>query len=94
MKFEWNEQKNRTNYRKHGIAFESVLPLFEDEVPLLIELDDRQDYDEDRWVGLGPLKQHVVVVVFTEPEYDTIRLISARKANQHERQKYLNALGN
>ncbi len=56
MKFEWNEQKNRTNYRKHGIAFKSVLPLFEDEVPLLIELDDRQDYDEDRWVGLGPLK--------------------------------------
>lgn len=94
MKFEWDEQKNRANLRKHAIAFESVTSIFEDEAPLLIEHDDREEYEEDRWVGLGQLQHHVVVVVFTEPDLDTIRLISARRANRHEQQKYFYAFGN
>ena len=49
---------------------------------MLVELDDREDYGEDRWVGIGFLGNVVVVVVFTERRRDTIRIVSARKANK------------
>ena len=59
------------------------------DAPLLIEYDDRQDYGEDRWTGIGLLQGIVVViVVFTERDVDTIRIISARKANRYEREQY------
>ena len=63
MKFEWDHNKNRINLQKHGIAFENVTPLFEGLVPLLVEYDDKEDYDEERWIGIGLLRNHVIVVV-------------------------------
>jgi len=59
------------------------------DAPLLVEYDDRQNYSEDRWTGIGLLRGIVVVVVvFTERDVDTIRIISARKANRYERKQY------
>ncbi|WP_372726739.1 BrnT family toxin [Nostoc sp. TCL26-01] len=57
-------------------------------LPLRISLDDRQDYGEDRFIGLGMLDGRVVVVVFTEPDAETIRIISLRKALPYERKRY------
>ena len=94
MKFEWDPNKNRTNLQKHGIAFENVAPLFEGAVPLLVDYDDKEDYGEERWIGIGLLRNHVIVVVFTEPTPGTTRIISARKADQNERQKYFNTFRN
>jgi hypothetical protein len=51
MQFEWNEAKNLENIRKHQIDFADVPEMFEG--PMLIELDERIDYGEDRWVGIG-----------------------------------------
>jgi uncharacterized protein len=87
MKFEWDANKNQTNFRKHGIAIES-------EPPLLVEYDDKEEHGEDRWMGLGLLRNHIIVVVFTEPTPETIRIISARKADQNERQKYFSTFRN
>ena len=92
MQFEWNKDKNVANIRNHRIDFADVPPIFNS--PMLVELDDRQDYGQDRWVGIGILRNIVVVVVFTELEQDTIRIISARKANKHERKRYEQALAN
>ena len=61
---------------------------------MLVELDEREDYGEDRLIGIGILRNIVVVVVFTEPQQDTIRIISARKANKYERKRYEQALTN
>ena len=55
------------------------------ESPMLIELDDRFDYGEERWFGIGFLGNGVAVVVWTERQGDVIRIISARKANRYER---------
>jgi uncharacterized DUF497 family protein len=63
------------------------------DAPMLTSLDRREDYGEDRWVGIGFLKSVVVVVVYTETE-DVIRVISPRKALKHERTKFEEALGN
>lgn len=85
MQFEWNEAKNFENIRKHQIDFADVPEMFES--PMLIKLDDRIDYGEDRWVGIGFLQNGVAVVVWTERQDNVIRIISARKANKYERQR-------
>ncbi len=61
---------------------------------MLVELDEREDYGEDRWIGIGLLRSIVVVVVFIEPRHDTIRIVSVRKANKYERTRYEQALEN
>lgn len=86
MKFEWDEQKNQVNIEKHGLDFRDAYKVFE--YPLLINLDDRKDYGEERWIGIGLMDMRVVVIVFTEPDEDTIRVISFRKAISSERKRY------
>ncbi len=86
MKFEWDESKNELNIEKHGLDFADGKEIFQ--APMLTALDTRFDYDEDRYVGIGFLKNIIVVVVFTEPEKDTIRFISLRKAVKRERIRY------
>ena len=51
MQFEWNESKNLSNIQKHGIDFADVPAMFERE--MLSRLDDRFDYGEERWIGIG-----------------------------------------
>ncbi len=55
---------------------------------MLVKLDDREDYGEDRWIGIGLLNLRVVVIVFTESHPDTIRVISLRKATSNEQNQY------
>ncbi|XGV99669.1 MAG: BrnT family toxin [Leptolyngbya sp. BL-A-14] len=86
MKFEWDQQKNQTNIAKHELDFADASQIFR--LPLRIALDDRQDYGEERWIGLGMLNGRVVVVVFTEPDNETIRILSLRKALPYERKLY------
>lgn len=92
MQFEWDEQKNLANIRKHGFSFVDVWEIFD--APMLVDLDDRRDYGEDRWIGIGMLQSRVIVVIYTEPDEDTTRIISLRKALYHERQAYEQAFGN
>jgi len=56
--------------------------------------DERQDYGEDRLVGIGLLDGRVVVVVYTEPDEETIRIISLRKSLSHKRKYYEQYLKN
>ncbi|MEE4357741.1 MAG: BrnT family toxin [Desulfococcaceae bacterium] len=86
MNFEWDENKNTVNICKHKIDFTDVPVVFEKS--MLIDYDDTQDYGEERWIGIGLLQYIVVVVVFTECDSDTIRIISARKATRNERERY------
>jgi len=88
--FEWDEPKNKENIRKHGLDFADAWEIFE--APVLTAPDTRKDYGEDRWIGIGFLKERVVVIVFTEPNEDTIRIISMRKALKYERIKFEEAI--
>jgi len=86
MTFEWDTHKNQLNIRKHGIDFTDVPEMFD--YPMLVMIDDREDYVEDRWIGIGLLKHVVAVVVFVERHDDVIRIISARKATYYESKTY------
>lgn len=56
--------------------------------PTVVDIDDRSEYGELRFVAMGILKHTIAVVVYTEPDDETVRIISARKALKHERKKY------
>ena len=87
MDYEWDENKNAYNKRKHGISFEAAIDVFDD--PYRKEYYDNNHSDsEDRWITIGKAND-ILYVVFTERNYgNTIRLISARRATKEERGRY------
>ena len=85
IKFEWDKRKNRANQKKHGISFEEAETIFADERALLIHDPDHSE-DEERFILLGlSMKFRMLVVCHCYRSSDeVIRIISARKAEQHE----------
>jgi hypothetical protein len=93
MKFTWDDAKNELNISKHGLDFADAHLVFEG--PVLEKLDEHVDYGEERWVAIGLLRGILcVVVIFTEPDRETIRLISFRKGDRYEREAYFKAFAN
>ena len=88
MEFEWDPDKASFNERKHGVAFPFAARVFLDE-SRLEWTDTRRQYGEPRWITVGLIEGFEIVVAFTT-RGDTIRLISARKADRHEREDYWN----
>lgn len=86
MKFEWDENKNRSNLEKHGISFEEASLIFEGTV--LTRIDDRREYGEAREISIGEIAEEVVIVVVHTKRNKKTRIISARKANRKERGRY------
>ena len=84
LRFEWDERKNQSNVRRHGIAFEEAQTTFVDENGLLMGDPDHSE-SEDRFVILGlSLRLRLLVVCHSYRRDDVIRIISARKANKGE----------
>lgn len=92
MNFEWDENKNELNIKNHGINFTDAWQIFD--APMLVDIDDREDYGEDRFVGIGFLKNFVVVIIYTESDDETVRVISLRRALKYERERFEKAIGN
>jgi uncharacterized DUF497 family protein len=87
MKLEWDADKEALNLRKHGVRFSVAARVLLD--PCRIEVyDERWDYGEDRWATIGYADHALLYVVYTVRHEETIRLISARKANEQERKQY------
>ena len=92
-RFTWDERKNRANRPTHGISFEAATRVFRD---LFVIFDqDREVYGETRWQAIGRVGDVVVLLVaHTYEEYgdedseETIRIISARRAERHEQDHY------
>jgi uncharacterized protein len=90
MEFEWDEAKRRVNIAKHGIDFVRAKEIWLGEV---LEIRSSQDHhSEPRHLAYGLIGERVITVVFTR-RGDDVRLISARRARQHERQAYQDAFG-
>ena len=90
MDFEWDADKAAQNLRKHGVPFSVAVRVLFD--PYRIEVyDGRKDYGEDRWATIGYVAPALLYVVYTIRSEEIIRLISARKANEQERQQYRQA---
>jgi len=81
-RFEWDDEKARSNLAKHKVPFEVAKLVFGDP-QLLDEVDDSMDYDEERYKAVGMIDGRVLSVVYTVRSERT-RLISARKATARE----------
>lgn len=90
----WDEDKNLSNQRKHGLSFEIAARVFLD--PLHLSVLDRVEDGEQRWQTVGQIDGLAVVLVahtFTEEgpldvPVEVIRIISARPATRKERKRY------
>ena len=89
LRYEWDERKNRSNQRKHGVAFEEARSSFLDENARLVVDPDHSD-DEDRFllVGLSIRLRLLVVSHFYRESERVVRILSARKADPSERRDY------
>lgn len=89
IKFEWDENKNRTNQNKHGISFTEAQTVFYDDEALVIN-DPEHSEEEERFIVLGlSNKANLLVVCHCYRASETvIRIISARKATKTESQYY------
>jgi uncharacterized DUF497 family protein len=84
IEFEWDETKRLTNRRKHGIDFADAVEVFYDD--LGFSMADPDHHVEPRFVLTGiDAFARIPVVVYTEPDEQSIRIISARPATVAER---------
>ena len=86
MKFEWDDRKNALNQEKHGCNFADVPEMFLYE--RLEMRDDRKDYGESRFIVMGYISNRAMVAVITIRGTGTIRIISLRKANNREKERF------
>lgn len=89
IKFEWDENKNLINQRKHGVSFDEAKTVFYDDAALVID-DPEHSEEEDRFIILGlSNKTNLLVVCHCCRASETvIRIISARKATRTETDFY------
>ena len=89
IEFQWDENKNTTNKKKHKISFEEAKSVFYDSEALLIN-DPEHSQEEERFIILGmSVKANLLVVCHCYRESESvIRIISARKATKTEAIQY------
>ncbi len=83
--FEWDDAKAVSNVAKHQVDFIHATVVWADPNLLVLEVDARP---EPRWMAIGIAGGRILSVVFTHPDAETIRLISARPASRKERASY------
>jgi len=84
--FEWDPEKERENFEKHGVHFKTAEQVFFDYFRMVRHDDDSSD-NEERWQTMGFFK-NVLFVVYTERGDNVIRIMSARIAEPFERRIY------
>ena len=92
MKSDWDDKKNAANIKKHGISFEEAAEVFDDPFHISL-LNERFDYNEERWITLGSTLNGKIIVIghiysLRENDEEYIRIITARMATKKEREKY------
>jgi uncharacterized DUF497 family protein len=89
LHFEWDEKKNVSNRRKHGVSFEEARTAFLDDNARVIPDTDHSE-SEERFVLIGlSISLRVLVVCHCYRQDDeVIRIVSARKADRDEAKQY------
>lgn len=90
IKFEWDNRKDKSNQKKHGVSFEEAKTVFYDENAIEF-YDFDHSHDEKRFLLLGlssKLRLLLICHCFKE-ENGIIRIISARKATTNEQKEYI-----
>ena len=82
MEFEWDKEKARTNFDKHGVSFEEAALAFFDENAVELFDETNSEY-EIRYQLIGISNVRLIFVTYTARN-EKIRIISARKASARQ----------
>jgi uncharacterized DUF497 family protein len=103
IRFEWDEAKNLSNQRKHGVSFQQASQVFRD--PQRVLVAERVVDGEQRWQTIGVVRKpsggiHLLLVAHAVREevelgifVEVVRIITARKATPMERRSYVGENG-
>jgi len=90
IRFEWDEAKAASNFKKHGVRFETAARAFSD--PFLLSVQDRIEHGEYRWQSIGLVEGLLLLMIAHTVRDDAdgmiVRMISARRADKKERGRY------
>ena len=86
LQFCWDDDKAASNLEKHGVSFEAATYVFDD--PRRLEKVDEFSEGEYRNIAIGQVDGVFLTVVYSTPEEDLYRIISARQATANERRTY------
>jgi len=91
VRFEWDETKAESNYRKHTVRFETAAQVFGD--PHCLMTQDREVDGEERWQTIGMAEGVLLLFVAHTVDDDqdedlSVRILSARKVTREERREY------
>ncbi len=88
LHFEWDENKAASNQVKHCVSFEEAKSVFADSLGRLMADPDSSE-NEERFILMGLSSQfRLLIVCHCERSGNSIRIISARKAENFERKQY------
>ena len=89
ISFEWDEEKNQTNIKKHGVDFLEAASIFDDQFAILFD-DPDHSKEEDRFLIIGVSENDRMCIVSHcyKASEERIRIISARQADKQEREVY------
>lgn len=82
----FDRAKRDRTFRERRLRFEDAALVFEGYT--LDDIDDRFDYDEERWITVGALTDKVVIIVWVSDGRNTRRVISMRAADGKEQAEY------
>lgn len=88
MKFEWDINKAELNIKNHGVSFDEAIEAFYD--PNVIRgFDTEHSEEEQRFYIIGFSRWRLLFVIYAERiDSDTIRIITARKAEAKYQKEY------
>jgi len=87
-RFEWDEDKAKSNWLKHGVSFEEATTVFDDPLARIFD-HELHSRDERREIIIGrSINDRLVVICFTERSNERIRIINARLHTPKERKAY------
>ena len=87
-RFEWDEDKAKSNWIKHGVSFDEATTVFDDSLARIFD-DELHSTSERREIIIGHSISHrLLVVCFTERPNEGIRIINARLHTPKERKAY------
>jgi hypothetical protein len=85
--FDWDEDKEARDARRHGVDFSDATVALRDAFAVA-SLDAEHSLDEVRYLTIGVDARGGLLAVVTSGQWPRLRIISARRATKRERHAY------
>ncbi|MDY6324383.1 MAG: BrnT family toxin [Catonella sp.] len=93
LSFEWDDNKNKINIKKHGISFEEARTVFFDDYAILFDDPEHSDTEDRFLLIVMSDTANICIVCHCYRESDAVvRIISARKATKKEADVYVRGI--